>query len=132
MKTEIITASAFKSGATTASLASVVTLFQSDVNYLVSLLLGAIASILVLLKKYKEMRKNVPPSTHFDYISITIEKIIIVVCVVGIVVFGGMVLMDKYIHLPQAIFYFLSIIIGYYHEELFTSIRSYISKKWGL
>jgi len=126
------TAAAAKSGVTTASLAAIITLFQSDIHYLMSLLLGVIASILVLLKKYKEMRKRTPPYSTYDYVSTTIEKTIIVICVVGIVIFGGIVLLDKYIQLPQAMFYFLSVIIGYYHEDLIRPLRNYINKRWDI
>jgi len=134
MKIETATASAvaIKSGITTTSLATIITLFESDIHYLISFLLGMIAAVLVLLKKYKEMRSRIPPHNGFDYLSITIEKIIVVICVVGIVVFGGIVMLEQYIKLPQAIFYFLSVIIGYYHEELVKPLRKYIDKRWNV
>ena len=127
-----IAVTAVKSGVVTASLTSVVTLFQSDINYLISLILGFIASVLVLLKKYKEMKKRKPKSSVFDYISVTVEKIIIVICVVGIVIFGGIIVLERWLELAQAIFYFLSIIIGYYHEEIFIPVGNYIKNKWSV
>jgi len=134
MKIETAAASAvaIKSGVTTASLAAIITLFESDIHYLISFLLGMIAAVLVLLKKYKEMRSKNPPHSGFDYLSITIEKIIVVICVVGIVVFGGVVVLDQYIQLPQAVLYFLSVIIGYYHEEIFKPLRKYINERWNV
>jgi len=133
MKTEMATTTvAIKSGVTTTSIATIITLFESDIHYLISFLLGAIASILVLLKKYKEMRSKTPPHSGFDYVSVTIEKIIVVICVVGMVVFGGIVVLEQYIQLPQAVLYFLSVIIGYYHEEIFKPLRKYIERRWDI